>query len=199
MRPQKKKSQAAIRKDIIAFLDATSGQVDPKPGKHSCGIRHRNALVLATYGGKKPRATVLEFFNEGMTIYIFGEPGGKIANIKRNPEVSAVVYEQPLDHGAYQKSLQLFGTAELITVRNNPRLFRAKIRKWGMQNVGRKIFSPMLKGKNLPEKEIEAMLKKGIESLNLIKITSEHVILREWNPDFTMNRYDWKKAAPKKG
>ncbi len=193
MNPPKKKTKATIRKEIINFLNATSAQVNPRPGKHSCGILHRNALVLATYANNKPRATVLEFFNEEMTIYIFGEPGIKIANIKRNPQISAAIYEQPLDHGKFQKSLQIFGTAELITVLNKPRLFRSKIRKWKMYNVGKKILSPMIKQSNLPDNQATQMIKKGLESLNLIKITPEHIILKEWNPDFTMKKYEWKK------
>ena len=193
MNPLKKKSKATIRKEIICFLNTTSAQIDPRPGKHSCGVLHRNALVLATYANNKPRATVLEFFNEGMTIYIFGEPGVKIANIKRNPRVSAVIYEQPLDHGKFQKSLQIFGTAELITVRSNNRLFQSKIRKWKINEVGKKILSPMIKRRNLSDSEAKQMIKKGLESLNLIKITPEHIILKEWNPDFTMNKYEWKK------
>jgi nitroimidazol reductase NimA-like FMN-containing flavoprotein (pyridoxamine 5'-phosphate oxidase superfamily) len=189
----KKKTKAQVRKDIICFLNATSGQIDPRPGKTSCGILHRNALVLATCSGQDPRATVLEFFNEGMTIYIFGEPGGKIANIKRNPKVSAVVYEQPLDHGAYQRSLQLFGSAELITAKDRPRLFWSKIRKWHMDRVARKIMKPMLAGRNLSAPEYERMLHRGIETLNVIKVIPERVILKEWNPDFSMNRHEWKK------
>ena len=117
----KKKSRTTIKKKIIDFLNSTSGQLDPKPGKRSCGIKHRNALVLATSYKDTPRATALDFFNEAMTIYIFGEPGGKIANIKRNPKVSAYVYEQPLDHSKFQRSLQIFGVAELINVKNNPK------------------------------------------------------------------------------
>ena len=193
MNPTKKKSKATIRKEIIGFLNATSAQVDRRPGKHSCGILHRNALVLATYANNKPRATVLEFFNEGMTLYIFGEPGIKIANIKRNPRISAAIYEQPLDHGKFQKSLQIFGTAELINVRNKPRLFQSKIRKWKMYDVGKKILSPMLKQSNLPDNQANQMIKKGLESLNLIKITPEHIILKEWNPGFSMHKYEWKK------
>lgn len=189
----KKKTKAQVRKDIIDFLNATSGQIDPRPGKHSCGIRHRNSLVLATCSGQDPRATVLEYFNEGMSIYIYGEPGGKIANIRRNPKVSAVVYEQPLDHGAYQRSLQLFGTAELITAKDRPRLFWTKIRKWHMDKVARKIMKPMLAGKNLSAPEYERMLHRAIETLSVIKVIPERVILKEWNPDFSMNRYEWKK------
>ncbi len=189
----KKKTKAQIRKDIIDFLDATSGQIDPRPGKNSCGVRHRNALVLATCSDNDPRATVLEYFNDGMTIYIYGEPGGKIANIKRNPKVSAVVYEQPLDHGAFQKSVQLFGAAELITAKERPRLFWSKIRRWNMDKVARKLMKPMLAHKNLSEREYERMLKRAIATLNIIKINPCRVILKEWNPGFSMNRYEWKK------
>jgi len=192
MKTQKNMTKAQIRKDIISFLNATSGRVEPKPGKKSCGIRHRNCLVLATCSKNIPRATVLEFFNEGMNLYIFGEPGAKIGNIRRNPRVSAMVYEQPLDHSEFQKSLQLFGSAELITVRNNPRLFWSKLRKWKMDAVAKKIMRPMLHGKNLSEAESEIFLKRGLESLTVIKITPDHAILKEWHPDFSMNRYEWK-------
>jgi len=195
MKTRVEKTQAAIRRDIIEFLNATSGRVDQNPGPSSCGIRHRNALVLATCAGSRARATVLEFFNEGMTLYVFGEPGGKIANIKRNPQVSAVVYEQPLDHGALQKSLQLFGRAELITARGNPRLFWSKIRKWHMEAVGRKIMSPLFQKKNLSGAEAERFVKRGLESLSVIKIIPEQVILKQWNPDFSMQRYEWKIKA----
>lgn len=193
MPAHKTKSQAAVRKDIIAFLDKTSGRKDPRPGKHSCGIRHRNALVLATSYRDTPRATALEFFNEGLTIYIFGEPGGKIANLKRNPKVSAYIYEQPLDHGKLQKSLQIFGTATLISVRNNPRLFRAKARKWNLFGAAEKIMAPMAKAKNLSRQEAAAMIQKGLGSLNLIKIVPHHLILKEYRPDFSLRKYEWKK------
>ncbi len=193
MSAQEKKTKAAIRKDIIDFLDKTSGSKDPRPGKHSCGIRHRNALVLATSYKDTPRATALEFFNEGLTIYIFGEPGGKIANIKRNPRVSAYIYEQPLDHARLQKSLQIFGTAELINIRNNPRLFRTKARKWNLYAAAEKIMAPVLKVKHVSKKEGAAMISKGMGTLNLIKITPQHIVLKEYHPDFSLKKYEWKK------
>lgn len=108
--------------------------------------------------------------------------------------VSAIVYEQPLDHSKFQRSLQLFGTAELITARNNPRLFRSKMRKWRMDAVVRKIMSPMLAGRNLSGKEAEQFLKRELESLSVIKIKPDHAILKEWHPDFSMNRYEWKEG-----
>ncbi len=190
----REKSKTAIKKDIIDFLNSTSGQVDPKPGKYSCGLMHKNCLVLATCANNKPRATVLEFFNEGLTIYIFGEPGGKIANIKRNSSVSAVVYEQPLDHSKFQKSLQIFGKAELINIRNNPRLFRSKTKKWDINTVMQKLMSPMIRGMNLSGEEAERFYKKGVESLNVIRISPLHIILKEYHSDLSMKKHEWKKG-----
>lgn len=188
-----KKSASQIKKDIISFLNQTSGGVDPKPARHSCGMLHRNALVLATSYKDTPRATVLEFFNEGLTIYIFGEPGGKIANLRRNPKVSAVVYEQPLNHAKFQRSVQIFGTAELMNVRNNPKVFYAKMKKWNLLAVGKKLMGPMLKEKNLTGTAVDETVKKFLSALNLIKITPQHIILKEYYPDFSMRKYEWKK------
>jgi hypothetical protein len=193
MPAMQKKTKARIKKDIISFLDKTSGGVDLKPGKHGCGMVHHNALVLATSYNDTPRATVLEFFNEGLTLYIFGEPGGKIANLKRNPKASAVVYEQPLDHGKFQRSLQIFGTTELINVRNNARIFNAKMKKWNLISVGKKLLSPMLREKNLTGKAADETVIKFLSALNIIKIIPQHIILKEYYPDFSMHKYEWKK------
>jgi len=185
-------SKAAVRRKIIDFLNRTSGQADPRPGKGSCGMIHKNALVLATSAKDTPRATVLEFFNEGLTLYIFGEPGGKIANIKRNPRVSAVIYEQPLDHSKLQTSLQIFGKASLINIRNNSKLYRAKAKKYNIAYVMEKLLSPLTKGQHLTGEALEKFYKKGFESLNIIKITPDHIILKEYCPDFSSKKYDWR-------
>ena len=81
---KEKKSNEEIEKDIIQFLNITSGKVDHSPDEFSCGNIHNTSLVLATCSKDVPRATPLEFFNEGLIIYIFGQAGGKILNIKRN-------------------------------------------------------------------------------------------------------------------
>ena len=195
MRAKIEKSQRAIRKEIVDFLNVTSCEIDPRPGKQSCGLIHRNSLVLATSAGNKPRATVLEFFNEGLDLYVWGEPGGKIANIKRNSNVSAVIYEQPLVHSQFQRSLQIFGSAVLINVRNKPRLFRTKARKWKLMDIGKKIMSPMIREKGLTAAEAEKLIRKGMESLNLIKISPAHIILKEYHPDFSLKKYEWRKSS----
>jgi len=187
------KTKSQIKKEIIQFLDQTCGQIDPKSGKYRCGIIHRNCLVLATSHNDIPRATPLEFLHEGLNIYIFGEGGGKIANIKRNNNVSAAIYQQPLKHSVVQKSLQIFGKAEIINAKNNPRLYKAKARKWNMYDVAANLGRPLLQNKELSDKDKKAVVEKILCSLNLIKIIPDHIIMREYHTDFSAPKYEWKK------
>lgn len=193
MKNQKQPSKALIKKKILAVLDAASGKADPAPDKHGCGMLHRTALVLATSYRDQPRATALEFFNEGLTLYILGVPGGKIANIKRNPRVSAFIYEQPMDHRKLQPSLQIFAAAELITVRSNPRLFRAKLKKWNLETVMRTLLAPMVRAQGLEADAAERFIVKNIESCSFIKIVPDRILLKEYLPDFSMKHYEWSR------
>jgi len=192
MKKEKTPSKAFVKKKILDVLAATAGLADPKPGRHGCGMIHRAALVLATSYKDKPRATALEFFHEGLMLYILGSPGVKIANIKRNPQVSAYIYEQPLDHRKTQPSLQIFGSAELITVRSNPRLFKAKLKKWNLDTVMRSLLTPMVREQNLQAAAAEEFMRKNTEACSFIKIVPDEIILKEYLPDFSMRSYEWK-------
>ncbi len=180
-----------LEKEILEFLDSTSGKVDPNPGPHGCGLIHRNCLVLATSYEDEPRATPLEFFNEGLTIYIIAEPGGKIANIKRNPRVCAAIYEQPLDHSKTQSSMQIWGKAELITVRNDKKTYMEKVEKLNLRTVGKKLMLPLIK--DLCPEEQEKEVEKMLGTLNLIRIEPTRMVLRKYSPDFSMPKYEWKR------
>ncbi len=50
-------------------------------------------IATASSDGQ-PRATPLECFAEGMTLYIIADPGTKIENIKVNPKVSVAMCNQ---------------------------------------------------------------------------------------------------------
>ena len=178
-------------KEILEFLDSTCALVDPNPGQYGCGTIHRTSLVLATSHDDEPRATPLEFFNEGLTIYIFGEPGGKIANIKRNPKVCAAIYEQPLDHSKTQGSIQIWGKAELITIRSDKKTYMEKVKKWNLFEVGKKLMSPHIK--DLSPEEQAKTVEKMLGALNLIRIEPTRMVLRKYNPDFTTPKYEWKR------
>ena len=61
-------------------------------------LNRHNVLHLATCKNNEPRCTPLEYFNNGLTIYVFSEGGGKIANLKVNDLVSYSIAD-PYDPG----------------------------------------------------------------------------------------------------
>jgi nitroimidazol reductase NimA-like FMN-containing flavoprotein (pyridoxamine 5'-phosphate oxidase superfamily) len=193
MLEKKKITKKMIREKILGFLQQSSACPDTKKGKFRCGMEHRNALVLATSHNDVPRATALEFFHEGLNLYILGVPGGKIANIKRNKNVSAFIYEQPMSHSVLQKSLQIFGAAELITCKSRKNLFKTKLKKYNMDSVMKRLLEPVAQEKGLKGKEAQEFIDKFIEACSFIKITPHHMILKEYRPDFSMGRFEWKK------
>ncbi len=188
------KSNTQVKQEILEFLDKTCGLVDTEKADHRCGTIHRNCLVLATSRNDMPRATPLEFFHEGLTLYIFGEGGGKTSNIKHNENICAAVYEQPMHHDVLQKSLQIFGKAQLINAKDNELFFKEKARKWNMYAVAEALGRPFMKGLDLQGPEKEAMVEKVLTSLILIKIEPYHIIVREYHTDFSMPKYEWKAS-----
>jgi len=189
------KSKAGIEKEILDFLNKMSTHKGT-PGK-GCGLAHGSSLVLATCRNNQPRATTLDFFNEGLTLYILGEPGGKIANIRANPKVSAGIYEQPLDHSKIQKALQIWGQATLINRKNHKELFEAKMEQWGLYDVARVLVKGNLKKAGVPanqlDAQVEKIIEKAISGMNFIRIEPEKIIMRTFTPDFTGDKLTWMK------
>ncbi len=69
--------------------------------------------TLATCAENIPRSTPIRYRNDGFTVYILTEGGGKVHNIEQNPNVSFSIF------GNYTgiqsvRGLQLWGTAELF-------------------------------------------------------------------------------------
>ncbi len=67
----------------------------------------------------QPRATPLECFAEGMTVYIFADPGTKIENIKVNPKVSVAICNQlnpswKGDDWKTHKAIKITGLATIL-------------------------------------------------------------------------------------
>ncbi len=70
--------------------------------------------TLATCLNNIPRSTVVRYKSKGLTIYILTEGGGKLKNIRENPNVSVSIYG---DYTGFQSvnGLQAWGTAEIIS------------------------------------------------------------------------------------
>jgi hypothetical protein len=74
--------------------------------------------TLSTSKGDVSRATPLEFFADGLTLYISPDPGTKIKNLRANPNVSIGIYDNPLPRWETDWKttwgIQLTGQGELM-------------------------------------------------------------------------------------
>jgi general stress protein 26 len=77
-------------------------------------LKTQNVCVLATCMDNIPRATPLEYYSDGTTLYVMPTGGQKMENIKNNPIVSVAVFA-PYTGWLSMKGLQISGEAMLIT------------------------------------------------------------------------------------
>lgn len=195
MKTKKKELDSAeLEKEINEFLierATKSGGENTNPG---CNLKHGYACVLSTCHNNIPRATPVDFFSDGdLTLWINAEPGGKIANIMRNPKVSIGIYER-VDHAVEQKSLQLWGTAEMINLKNNPELFNEKFISFGLNEAMAGIMEEMVEKGAIPEETLEVTTEKFTKMINMIKITAEEVTLLHMRPGKSTLRKMWKNG-----
>lgn len=170
-----------VEREIIAVLDRMADKPGGPRTKPGCNLRHGSGCALGTCVDNRPRVTPVDFFHEGLTIWIAGEPGGKIANIMRNPTVSVGIYE-PVDHSRQQSSLQIFGTAEIINAVNNPELFAAKFAQFGLDEALAGMVEAYVGTGLVPEDRAAEMREKVPKIFNWIKITPERIILLQMLP-----------------
>jgi general stress protein 26 len=75
-------------------------------------LKTESTCVIATCSNNIPRASTVEFFPAGLTVYIFTEGGKKVENIKKNHRVS-IALSAPFTGWESLKGLQINGTAEI--------------------------------------------------------------------------------------
>ena len=94
-------------------------------------FKEQTMCTIATASSDgQPRATPLECFADGMTLYIFADLGTKIKNIKVNPKVSISVCNQinprwKGDDWQEIKAAQITGVATILQP-DNPESIRAR-------------------------------------------------------------------------
>jgi general stress protein 26 len=141
-------------------------------------LNRHNVLFLATCKDNEPRCTPLEYFNHGLTVYVFSEGGGKIANLKANAAVAygiADPYHPDQDFfGA--SGLQVWGTASVFKKSDDPEKFK-KVRTYARYT--------------------EALKKQGMEeaanTVNFNVITIEPAKIRYLNYRSGFRNVIWKK------
>lgn len=90
-------------------------------------LSRHNVLHLATCRYNEPRSTPLEYFSNGMTVYIFSEGGGKFANLKENPDVCYSIADpyEPGENFFGAVGLQVWGTASTFKKNDDSKRYEA--------------------------------------------------------------------------
>ena len=88
-------------------------------------LNGHNVLHLATCLNNQARSTTLEYFNNGLTVYIMSEGGGKLANLKTNPNVSYTIADpyNPEKDFFGASGLQVWGAASVFRRNDAPGKF----------------------------------------------------------------------------
>ena len=80
--------------------------------------------ALATCVDSQPRNTPVDARNDGLDMYFVADTGGKLENIKKNPNVSLAVFiPVGKEYMKNARGLQMWGRAEIITYKDNPEGF----------------------------------------------------------------------------
>ena len=101
----KRLSKDELRQRIIAFL------------------QQEVLCSLATCSADMPRATIVRYRSHDLTVYIHSEGGGKIKNIRANPNVSISICG-PYSGFQSVKGLQAWGRASIIDPATDPESYR---------------------------------------------------------------------------
>lgn len=104
--------------------------------------------VIATCSDSIPRASTVEFFPIGTTLYILAEGGQKITNIKKTPHISIAIRGE-FTGWSDVKGLQIAGSAEIG--RRGSRIFKEGLlaykRRRGSENFDLPGFMNVIKVK----------------------------------------------------
>jgi hypothetical protein len=89
-------------------------------------LDNHNVLHLSTCKNNEPRCTPVEYFNNGLTVHMFCEGGGKISNIKANPKVSYSIADpyNPAQDFFGASGMQVWGTATFFKKNDDPDQFK---------------------------------------------------------------------------
>ena len=139
-------------------------------------LKKQNMCVLATYGDNVPRATPVEYRSKGITIYFVGEPGIKLENMKKNPNVSIGIFLQYTGWDS-AKGAQITGKAKIIS-RENSTEFKAGLEAYQWEKTAKELGL-----KKFPETGVE-LVKVEPEKIEFIDMSLKKL---GYSPRQTLN------------
>jgi len=184
---------AQLEREIIAFIDEASSRPGTVDGP-GCPLKHGLACVLCTVHNDEPRATPIDFFADGMTIWCAGEPGLKIRNVRSNKKVAVGIYH-PMDHSVLNRSLQIHADATLISCAGHEQEFIERLKIMGVYAAAGKVLGEMFAAQGKKSENFEAELVNALRRFNLIKIEPYEITYLRIHPTEGSVKNIWKKAG----
>ena len=187
------KSRERLEKEIVRFLNESSSkrgqQTNPEELPDN-GL----GCVLATSRNNVPRSTPVDFFNDGLTIWIIGDPGKKILNIRSNNRVSVGIYH-PMDRSKPNRSLQIQGKARLVTYKDHKKVFLPAVKKFGILRTIENMADKQVQKQLLSPEERAPWVERTLSRFNLIRIIPDEITCLFIHPVKGMEKDVWKKRA----
>ena len=92
-------------------------------------LESQTICTLATSKNDLPRATTVEFHHQGMNLFIVGQTGVKIENIRANPNVSVAFCMTP-ESWLNVKGMQMTGKAKILGPTESEYEKALRVYKW---------------------------------------------------------------------
>lgn len=144
-----------------------------------------NVCVLATCLNDVPRATPIEYYSEGLTIFIAASRATKVTNMEGNPRVSVAIYNTPYTdwtdwHNV--KGVQITGEPELLRYNERPDDYAAALQVYDWRKYRRALG----KADEEPRKTTIIRIKpKKIELRDLGLMRDGYSVLQVWEREST--------------
>ena len=192
------RTKEGIEKEILRFLyEGSSKKADPSDPYW--GTKPGIACALGTSKDNIPRVTPIDFYNDGLTLWMTGDPGEKLATIRSNPNVSVGIFS-PVDRSKENRSIMLKGKASLVTKREQEAIYMEVITKLGILDMFKKAIRSGVIEKRPdlgipPGEDFETQLDKLMNIITMIKVEPEIIALLIIQPDGTGERLVWGKEG----
>ena len=192
------RTKEGIEKEILRFLyEGSSKKADPSDPYW--GTKPGIACALGTSKDNIPRVTPIDFYNDGLTLWMTGDPGEKLATIRSNPNVSVGIFS-PIDRSKENRSIMLKGKASLVIKRKQEAIYMEVITKLGILDMFKKAIRSGVIEKRPdlgipPGEDFETQLDKLMNIITMIKVEPEIIALLIIQPDGTGERLVWGKEG----
>ena len=144
-------------------------------------LKQGNVCVIATCLDDVPRATPIEYYSEGLTIYVAASRQTKIANLEGNPRVSVGIYSQPYTDWTdwYQiRGVQMTGQPELLRFAEQPDPYVAALQIYDWRKYRRALGKPLEEPRKTT---IVRITPTKIEYRDLSLLREGYAVLQHWD------------------